>query len=85
MARVFVVVVGMVIAYVAGLVTVPLALRISGMRHASNGAELRWTPEGGWETRDVAAPPELNPPNGTQVAGIVGEALPRPSGSAGPP
>jgi len=76
--RTAVVVLGMVLAYLAGVVTIPIALRVSSMRTAVGGRELRWTPEGGWESRDVPGPAPLSPPSTARLAGVVGapQALP---------
>lgn len=60
-----------VVAYVAGLATVPVYLAMSARVGSAAGTEISWTPEGGWTERHVTTNPGLEPPSGAQVAGVA--------------
>jgi len=81
--RAFIVGLCMVAAYLAGVATLPLMMHLSARSTSAAGSEVRWTPERGWETRELATNPRFDPPAGAKLDGIVG-SVPTPEETAEP-
>jgi hypothetical protein len=72
MRRAFLIGFGVLTAYALGVVTIPVALHLAAPEPSSAGTEISWTPERGWQTREISRPAPLVPPADAQLAGIVG-------------